>query len=55
MIILFNFIANTQLNETIKILGNRAELGEWDLKKGVVLETNSQIYPVWNKKVELNS
>ncbi|EAR88516.2 trehalose-6-phosphate synthase (macronuclear) [Tetrahymena thermophila SB210] len=38
---------HTQLNQTIRIVGNIKELGEWDPIKGLQLFTNAQLYPDW--------
>ncbi len=47
----FSFIANTQINESLKIVGSCEELGSWDIRKGVLLETGTQIYPLWQQSI----
>ncbi|CAE8675446.1 unnamed protein product, partial [Polarella glacialis] len=33
--------------ETVRVVGNHPSLGSWDTTKGIVLQTNEDIFPVW--------
>jgi len=39
------FIVNTKYNESVKMLGNVEELGNWDVQKFFSLETSPNIFP----------
>ncbi|EGR32921.1 trehalose-phosphatase family protein, putative [Ichthyophthirius multifiliis] len=43
----FSVQFHTQINQSIRIIGNIKDLGEWDTNKGLCLQTNQQIYPEW--------
>ena len=43
----FQIIANTQMDESIGIVGSIPELGLWDMTKCVPLRTNAERYPLW--------
>ena len=51
--VIFKLVVHTQLNETVRILGDIQELGSWDQHKGFELTTNPQQYPVWYNKSKL--
>lgn len=39
--------SNVQFGETVRVVGNHPSLGSWDAQKGIVLQTNEDIFPVW--------
>ena len=42
---------DTAYGQTIKIVGDKPELGSWDPLKAIPLETNTDIFPTWvNRK-----
>ena len=43
----FKIKANTKLNQSVKLLGNISELGEWDHNQAIPLYTNERSYPNW--------
>jgi alpha-amylase len=45
----------TKIGETIKLVGNTAELGNWDLTKALVLSANgyTALNPVWSATVQV--
>jgi alpha-amylase len=45
----------TKMGETIKLVGNTAELGNWDLEKALVLSANgyTALKPVWSVTVQV--
>ncbi|BAZ50398.1 glycoside hydrolase, starch-binding protein [Nostoc sp. NIES-4103] len=51
----FQIIANTQMGESIGIVGSIPELGMWDVTKCVPLRTNRDRYPLWwtDREIEI--
>lgn len=45
--VLFKIKANTTLGQHIRIIGDHPQLGSWNPERGLVLYTNSEIYPFW--------
>lgn len=46
----FRLIAHTQTGESIGIVGSTPELGMWDIRKCLRLQTSSDLYPIWQTK-----
>jgi len=47
--------AETDLGETIRIVGGTAELGDWDPAQGLLLETAEGMYPKWSATVTIST
>lgn len=46
-ILLFRVKCHTEFTQSVIIVGNRPELGNWDPKKGLKLNTSHEMYPLW--------
>ena len=46
----FSAYSITNFGESVLIVGNCPELGMWDPKKGLMLQTNPKEYPIWFTK-----
>lgn len=44
----FQIIAQTQIGESIGLVGSSPELGEWNINKAIPLHTSSDSYPLWS-------
>jgi len=52
----FELSCETAFGETLVVVGGAPELGEWDIAKGVPLQTSPEVYPVWcSEAVQLAS
>lgn len=40
--------AHTSYGETVKIVGNHVDLGDWKTNYGLNLTTSSETYPEWS-------
>jgi alpha-amylase len=51
----FTGTVKTEMGETIKLIGNVAELGSWDLNKALVMSANgyTALKPVWSITVQV--
>jgi hypothetical protein len=49
----FQVKCRTAFGEVAIICGNLPELGEWNPSKGLVLETNEAVFPIWTSKHSL--
>lgn len=45
--LVFGIYANTQVGESIRVIGETEELGKWDLAESVQLRTDAKSYPMW--------
>lgn len=45
--LVFGIYANTQVGESIRVIGESEELGKWNLDKSVQLRTDAKSYPMW--------
>lgn len=45
--LVFGIYANTQVGESIRIIGEAEELGKWNLDNSVQLCTDAKSYPMW--------
>ncbi|MBW4661767.1 MAG: lipase [Drouetiella hepatica Uher 2000/2452] len=43
----FQIRAETQMGESIALVGSTSELGQWDLAKSIRLYTSADLYPLW--------
>jgi hypothetical protein len=43
----------TRFGQTLRVVGNIEELGCWDPSKSMPMNTNSEIYPVWESNMEI--
>ena len=43
----------TTFGQNLRICGNLVELGEWDIEKSIIMETNENLFPIWESKIEL--
>ena len=43
----------TTYGQSLKICGNLEELGGWDIEKSIIMETNENLFPIWECKEEL--
>lgn len=48
--LVFGIYANTQVGESIRIIGEAEELGNWDLANSLQLCTDAKSYPMWTTK-----
>lgn len=46
----FKFRVSTQYQQTVRLVGDRPELGSWIPNRGLPLYTDQQNYPVWSTK-----
>ena len=53
--VVFNVGVTTSLGERVLVVGNCAPLGMWDPRNGMVLETNSAIFPLWQGEAAVPS
>ena len=44
----------TTYGQQLRICGNLQELGGWDIEKSIIMETNENLFPIWESKEELN-
>ena len=51
--IFFKHVAYTSLDEHIRLIGNLPAIGNWDIEKGIVFETDTQKYPEWQNKAPI--
>jgi len=51
----FQVKAETRMGETLRVVGNSAELGDWDPASGLALTTNPEMYPEWRATVYLRA
>ncbi|CAD8080260.1 unnamed protein product [Paramecium sonneborni] len=51
--ILFRVICPTQFTQTVLIVGNNPQLGDWNPQNGIKLITTPEMYPVWINELPL--
>lgn len=49
----FQITVTTSVGESIGLIGSTSELGQWNVTKGVRLQTSSDLYPLWWTEVEI--
>lgn len=49
----FEVEATTQFGQTVLVVGEPEELGGWDPRKGLRLETSKTEYPIWRNTERL--
>lgn len=54
MLYRFQINAQTKIGESIAIVGSTEELGMWDIKKCVYLNTTADSYPQWSVSININ-
>ncbi|CAD8160411.1 unnamed protein product [Paramecium octaurelia] len=45
--VLFRVVCQTQISQSVYIVGNNSALGDWNPQNGFKLITNSEQYPLW--------